>query len=57
MGVEIKRGFNLSDFKLEYQKNFMLEEISEGSCLKDDVTFVLLTMVSLPSDDILHFAH
>jgi hypothetical protein len=46
MGVEIRQTLNPSDFKLEDQENLMLEEIGEGSCLKDDATFVLLTMVS-----------
>jgi hypothetical protein len=47
MGVEIRRGFNLSDFELEDQENLMLEEIGEGPSLKDDATFVLLTMVTM----------
>ncbi len=46
-GTKIRRGFNLSDFELEDQENLMLEEIGEGPSLKDDATFVLLTMVTM----------
>jgi hypothetical protein len=47
MGAEISWGFNLSDFELEDQEKLMLEDIGEGPHLKDDATFVLLTMVTM----------
>jgi hypothetical protein len=46
MGEEIERGFTISDFQVEDQINLTLEEISEGSHLKNDVAFALLIIIS-----------
>jgi hypothetical protein len=45
-GEEIRQGFTLNNFHLEDQANLTLEEINERPCLKDDVTFALLIIVS-----------
>jgi hypothetical protein len=46
LGEEIGQGFTISDFQPKNQAKLTLEEINEGSCLKDDVVFALLTAIS-----------
>jgi hypothetical protein len=46
MGEEIGRGFTISDLQIEDQANLTLKEISKGPCLKYDVAFALLTLIS-----------
>ncbi len=38
-------GFTISDFQPKDQVDLTLEEINEGSCLKDDVTFALFITI------------
>jgi hypothetical protein len=45
-GEEIEQGFTISNLQIENQANLTLEETNKRPCLKNDVTFALLTAIS-----------
>ncbi len=45
-GEEIRHGFTINNLQAKDQANLTLEEINKGPCLKDDVAFTLLIVIS-----------
>ncbi len=45
-GEELKQRFTINDFQPEALTNLTSEETSKKSCLKNDATFALLTIIS-----------